>query len=363
MAAAALFLSAAYILLGLLLLTRRLKTPAVDWEPSVSVIVAARNEERNLPACLRALEELDYPPSKLQVILINDASSDATSELMHAFAQGRGNVTAIDLQAGDKRKPGKAGALAAGIEHSSGRVLLITDADCIVPRPWIRGMLRLFTPGTAVVGGLTILEPTSSAWQAIQAIDWLFLLSVASSASRAGLPVSWVGNNLAVRREDYEAVGGYERLPNTLVEDFSLIDAVRRRGRRCCFLPAPETVVRSAPTAGLRDLYRQRRRWMTGIDRAPIFGLGLMAAAFAAHLGLIVAFGRPLLGLAVFAAKAVVDRLLIERTCRLADVRCPKGRFLLFEVYYIAYTLLLPLFMAVDRTVVWKDERYSKLNP
>lgn len=350
-----------YVILALALLRRLTRTPMNSaWEPSVSVIIAARNEEKHLPACLAALARLEYPAEKLQIILVNDASTDGTAEIIQAFCGANQAFRFINLQAGGKSKPGKAGALLAGIERSSGEVICITDADCLTPPTWIRGLVAMFQPQTGVVGGFTVIEPAQTAVQAIQALDWILLLSAASAASLFNRPVSWVGNNLAFRRQAYEQVGGYAQIDDSLVEDFSLINAIRRETTwRCEFYPTPASMVRSFPATTLKALYHQRRRWTTGVGAAPAAGLGLMVVATVTHLclttGLLftpwVFFGMVI--------KAALDWTIIRRTCRILELPTPRGRFILFEIYFILYTMIMPVLMLFDRKIVWKDAQFD----
>lgn len=359
--AAFLIIWALYLLFALALLIRRpAASSAGDWQPSVSVIVAARNEERLLPACLQALADLDYLPPKLEIILVNDASTDATGRLMREVCAKDPRFKLVELAPGEKRKIGKAGALLAGIERSRGEVICITDADCRPSPSWVRGLTSMFTPQTAVAGGFTVLEPSRGAIQAVQALDWLFLQSAASTSASYNLPISWFGNNLAFRRQAYEQVGGYEGIRDSLVEDFALINAVRRQTAwRFAFYPSPASMVRSVPAATLADLYRQRRRWSTGVSQTPPFGSLLMIAAAAAHLTLLIGLLTTPWAFAALAAKTALDGLMIGRAAKRLHVCAPMSYLLLFEVYFILYTLVMPLLMLVDRKIVWKDAQFD----
>ncbi|MDZ7371733.1 MAG: hypothetical protein ONB12_11240, partial [candidate division KSB1 bacterium] len=166
--------------------------------------------------------------------------------------------------------------------------------------------------------------------------------------------------NLAFRRSAYLQIGGFTALPDTLVEDFALIQAVRRfTALKCRFYLIPESVVVSRPAETLPDLYFQRRRWSTGVRHAPPMGLLLMSIAFAAHAAPLFAFFRTPWAVALLVPKAVVDLLLIRRAQKAAQVAAPLRKFLAFEVYFIIYTLVLPFLMLLDRRIRWKDARYT----
>ena len=100
--------------------------------PHVAVVVAARDEEKTLPVCLEALLAQDYPADRLQIVVVNDYSEDGTSSVVQQFARGDGRIRSVDSAAAGLQ-PGKAAALAGGIESTPAQVILTTDADCRMP--------------------------------------------------------------------------------------------------------------------------------------------------------------------------------------------------------------------------------------
>jgi len=323
--------------------------------PTVSVIVAARNEEHNLPHCLAALARLDYPADKIEFIIVNDHSTDRTPDIIDSFCRMKPGFIALHLQV-EKAKPGKSGALLAAIEQSRGEVIFFTDADCVPPTTWIRGLLARLQPDVGIVGGFTTLQPIQSIGEKVQALDWLFLLSAASAASLLNYPISWVGNNLAFRRQAYDQVGGFLQIEDSLIEDFALINAVRNKTSwRCSFIADPETTVVSRPASTLNELYNQRKRWGTGIRRAPFFGLLLMGVVFTTHLlSLIALLYSPLILFAVV-GKIVADWCIIRKTSHRLSQSIKFQECLLFEGFYFLYSIFLPFLFLVDRRFVWKD--------
>src|SRR5262249_8164357 len=93
-----------------------------DYEPRVSFVIAAYNEEGDLPAKLRNLAETDYPPAKLEILCVSDGSTDRTAEMLRT--SGLANLRAIVL---DERR-GKPNALNVGCAEAQGEVLVFSDA-------------------------------------------------------------------------------------------------------------------------------------------------------------------------------------------------------------------------------------------
>ena len=359
-----LFFFTLYIILALVLSSAIQSVPEkkATWQPTASLIIAAKNEEKNLHACLTSLTLLDYPKDKLDIILVNDASTDDSAEIIRSFQQTLPHMQIIELRQGEKEKPGKAGALLAGIEHSHGRVIFITDADCVIPPDWIRSLLAGFRDNVGVVGGFTLIAQAQSWFERVQAVDWLYLLSAAAAAAQMNRAVTWVGNNLAIRREAYDSIGGYRSLPGSIVEDFALVDAIERRSPWTCrFYASAQAAVTTGAAKSLRQLYNQRKRWGTGISGARPFGGLIMGVAFATHLLLVAAFFKsPLCAAAVLLLKIAGDQRLVAKSSRLLHRKIRVPDRLIFQPYFIIYSLVLPALLLFDRRIIWKGESYAR---
>ena len=332
-----------------------------DWQPLVSVVIACKDEENNLPHLFRSLQQLDYPQEKLDIVLIDDASTDSSGNLINQFKTENPGIIALSLAPGEKEKPGKAGALLAGIDKSRGEVIFITDADCEISPDWIRSLLLGFHENIGIVGGYTFIDQPKSLFDQLQAIDWQFLLTVAAAASQLNWPITWVGNNLAILRSAYDDVGGYRSLPDSVVEDFALIDAIERSTHWSCrFFTMQHGAVKTQPLPSLRHLYNQRKRWAAGISGARPFGLLIMSTAFLTHILIIISlFKHPFCGLLALLLKMWSDaRILSNRTQ--IDQKPNIGRSALFQLYYIAYCVILPFLYIFDRRIVWKGQAFKR---
>jgi glycosyltransferase involved in cell wall biosynthesis len=102
-------------------------------QPMVSVLIAARNEEKNLAACLESLLRSNYPTAKFEILVIDDRSTDGTRELAENFARQCQQVRVVPVRQRLENMSGKASALCQGMEHAYGEIVLMTDADCRVP--------------------------------------------------------------------------------------------------------------------------------------------------------------------------------------------------------------------------------------
>lgn len=340
------------------------KYPQQQWQPLVSVIVAVRNEVPVLTHCLQSLADLDYPADKLQILIVNDDSRDASGAHIDAFCRAHPQMQAIHLTRDEKKLPGKAGAVLRAMDQATGEVIFLTDADCRVPPAWIHSLLGAFSPHTGLAGGFTVLralETPNRTFDDIQTLDWLFLLGIAAVAMDMNKPLSWMGNNMAFRRSAYEAVGGYPALGHSLIEDFTLLDAISRRSNYSVAVqPDQAAVVVSTPVPSLSLLYQQRRRWAMGIQPVRPLGKLLMLSSTIMH-GLLLAglFLAPWVSGLFAMGKIASDYQIIRILAGHTNTRISPGAFIAFEWFYGLYSLIIPFSLLFDRRIKWKDQDFS----
>ena len=240
-----------------------LDAPVLDsgFRPSVSVIVACKNEEAVVDRLLDGLFALDYPASLLQLIVVDDGSEDRTLELLdaHAAAHPALEVIARPPDAGG----GKSGALNTGLERATGEIIVVFDADHH-PRPnVIRRLVRHFEdPSVAAAQGrCEISNPDDSALSQLVAIDYLagYLVNEYGRQALYQLP-AYGGANCAVRASELHAVGGWN--PETVTEDTDLTLRLLLSGKRVRY--DVTAVDEEEGVVTLARYWRQRYRWARG---------------------------------------------------------------------------------------------------
>jgi 1,2-diacylglycerol 3-beta-glucosyltransferase len=360
----AIFYAGEIILFLLALSKKEKKHKHIASFPNVSVVVAARNEEENIERCLRSILQVDYPADKLEVVVADDGSTDRTPEIISKIKQEHNNLKVIRIESQINNLKGKANALAQAIAQTNGEFIFLTDADCEVPRTWIKGMLRHFDEKTGVASGVTIIE-TGKIFYGMQSLDWAFLLSVAAAVGRLFKPVACIGNNMAFRKEAYIECGGYQNLKFSITEDFALFKAITGNGKWGYAFPVDlETLVISKPVKTLKELYHQKKRWGTGGLDTGLLGIAVMSGGFVFHLLLILS---PLLIekisslLISLVLKFFIDGAFLFKTLRKFKKTSLLKYLPFFELYYIIYVVVLPFVVFFGGKTVWKDRKYKGL--
>lgn len=236
----------------------------------VSILIAARNEADNILSCLQSVAALEYPSESLQVLIGDDASEDTTAALIDEFIRDKPHFERIEIQPANPSSSlkGKTNVLAQLARRAKGEFLFFTDADIEVPRGWIENMLPHFKSNVGIVTGITAIKG-GGFLGLMQSLEWLFYLSFMRLLSLFGVPVTAMGNNMAVTRHAYEAVGGYETLGFSVTEDYALFRAVLEKGFGFVQLFDRRVLTFSKPIPTYAQLLIQRKRWMYGAISLP----------------------------------------------------------------------------------------------
>lgn len=330
--------------------------------PALSIVVAARDEEHDIEACLRQLQAQCYPADRLQIIVANDASSDRTAEIARRLAAEDPRICVLDVP---QKGPlsGKACALHHAFAHADGEIFLTTDADCRPAPEWARHYAEHFADEKlGLLAGITVVTD-GSLFAEIQRADWYLLLGYAAASSLLGQTVTGMGNNMALRREAYEMTGGYPELPESVTEDYELVRGVRERTDfEARLAPLPGLVNRTQPVPTLSAFVRQRKRWARGGMGSELTVYLIYALIWIAHasaLGLTLTY--PFAGLAVLIAKAVSERGLAQTLGRITGTEAPSrwSTWLLHQAVLVLYVITIPILLVLRPKIQWKAREHA----
>jgi len=159
--------------------------------PTVTLIICAYNEEKNILNKLKNVEELDYPLEKMQVILANDGSNDNTVKIAKNF--NLVNILSLD-------RVGKTSAQNKAVEIAENDILVFSDANSIYRQDAIKKLVRNFADKRigAVCGELHYHEEKSE-----ESLYWNYEISIKKGESRNGRLIGANGSIYAVRRDSY----------------------------------------------------------------------------------------------------------------------------------------------------------------
>ena len=327
--------------------------------PTVSVIVAARNEEKNILTCMESLNELIYPSDKIEIIIVNDNSTDSTAKIITDYIKDKPLFKCFTTSKiiGDLK--GKTNALANALETANGEVILTTDADCRVSPMWAKSIASYYEDEVAMVCGYTTQDAYNN-FTGMQMLDFFYLLTVAAGTMNLNFPLSCIGNNMSYRKSVYKEIGGYEKIPFSVTEDFNLLKTIFKLKKYKIIYPLDtEALVTSKPCESYKSLYWQKKRWGVGGLDSDLPGFLIMASGFIANIGILLApffFSTSVLYILIF--KIITDFFFLYPVLDKFKLQSKLKYFLAFEIYFIVYVIGLPLLVLLNKRVIWKGRRY-----
>ncbi|MBX9929295.1 MAG: glycosyltransferase [Gemmatimonadaceae bacterium] len=350
----------------LLVGTRRHRTRPDDGDPeapSVSVVVSARNEAKDIRRCIASLAALDYPGDRLEIVLVNDFSTDETGTICDEAAAADPRIRVLHSAAlPPNGLEAKARGIAHGIAAARHDWILITDADAVVPTQWARRMLSGLSDDVGIVGG-PIVVARDRWWSAPERMSWAFLQLVAIGFAGWGLPFIVFGPNMGIRRSAYLDAGGLAASPVRIAEDLGLFLLATRRGWRTVLHYSAETAatVHPVPTAG--HLFSQHRRWLGGgIEVGWQYAVPLFAALFwGLGIAAFLVAGwalSPFWWTVFLVAKLATDGLHLHWQAQRLALRDHVTLLGVLQLYKIVTLAYLPLSFVFDRRVRWRGAGY-----
>lgn len=239
--------------------------------PKVSIIMAARNEEEALPAALGSLLKLDYP--QYEVILVDDDSRDRTGLVADEWArrpESGGRLIVIHNRELPRGWSGKVHALNLAARSATGDWILATDADLVFHPAILRlGMACALEKGAALLSLAPEFE-FGSFWERVVLPAFSSLITLLYPPRLVNDPTSsravGIGAFLLMRRTDLEALGGYERIKRSVIDDLRLAELFKRNGRP----------IHVGVTRGLfrTRMYKSLRELWEGLTRTSFEGSG-----------------------------------------------------------------------------------------
>ena len=231
----------------------------ISREVKISVIISVRNEKEKIKDLVDNLNNLIYPQSKFEIILVNDNSTDGTFEEMKIQTAQLNNFSVVDLTPTELR--GKREALTIGIEHSQYPYLLITDADCSPQKDWLGIYSAKFESDCDLLFGIAPFYQNESLVNKISCFEQLRSSLLSFSMAKLGLPFSAAARNFGFTKKAFKAIEGYSNTKDTLSGDDDLLlrEAVKRK-LKIGVVTEPGSFVYSETKKTFKEYLQQRAR-------------------------------------------------------------------------------------------------------
>ena len=324
--------------------------------PVVSVIIAARNEEKNLPYLIHDLVNQEYPLGKLEIIFINDRSTDLTDKILTEASDDYSFIDVIKIEKKSNEMTPKKYALTKGIELARGKIIISTDADCRVGKLWVSSMTFDVIKSGGISVGFSSIRATTF-FDQYQKIDFLGI--VTANAGAAGWNHYWsgTGQNLAYYKNDFFDILGFDPVRKKVSgDDMYLVQSISKIKKGSINID-PNSFVTTEPMKTVKDFINQRTRWSSNaklnMTKSPYFFLFLANSLL---LNIIILFSFLLSAdwFLLFFIKFNLDGLVIFLGSKLFNLKflfTPYFAWAIAQPFYIPYVA----FMGLREKYIWKQ--------
>lgn len=301
----------------------------------IAVIIALRNEEQNIAAAIDSILKQSY--RNFVLYLINDNSTDKSSEIISDYAKKNDNI--IALKASGK---GKKQAIKQAVEQLHEDYIICTDADCSVPSEWLSTIVEYFVYENA---DLVIAPVSINARNALsfQVLDNMSLQAVTAASALAGNATMANGANIAFRRQAYMESINDLHFDKASGDDMFLLESIKRKKGKICYAYSQKAIVKTQGVSDIRGFFNQHSRWLSkagAYSDKSIIALGtvVVIAQILLIVSLISSIWEPLF-LWTWIIKILPDFFLLLSWARFT-------RQYSFAVYFVPASIVYPFYVA-----------------
>jgi len=230
-----------------------------------SIVIAARNEEKNIALCLEDILQQNFPQHLFEVVVVDDHSEDATVDIVNALISKFENLMLVNLANESGNAEGKKAAIARGIEKAHGQLIITTDADCRFDKNWLLSIVSYYHEFRPVmISGPVVFTAKQGFMGNFMKLEFISLVASGAGGIGLGKPLMCNGANLAFRRDVY-LMNEIHTAGSGLAsgDDMFLMHGIAEKfgEMKIHFLKCTDAIVKTPSPANLRSFLAQRVRW------------------------------------------------------------------------------------------------------
>jgi len=340
--------------------------------PRISIIIPARDEADNIGPCLRSILEQPYPADMLEILVIDDFSTDDTAAIAASLlGNGHGQVLRLEqyLSKTERLNSYKKKALELAIGAAQGEWIVTTDADCIAAPGWLASMSDAMQQDSLqfLAAPVSFTPPDRrDILYYFQSLDFMTMQGITAASAALKLGNMCNGANLAFRKAAYTAVDGYKGIDHIASgDDMMLMYKIQQHyPQGIGYLKEAAAIVTTPAQPGWRSFLNQRVRWSSKADKYDDKKLTLILALVyffnCSFILLAVAgfFNRDcwLWLLALLVAKTLVELLFLVPVAAFYHKKKELLWFPLLQPLHILY-IILAGFLGKFGSYQWKGRK------
>ncbi len=231
----------------------------------LTVIIAYKNEERNLEKLILNLVSQKYPKKYFEIILVNDNSIDNSYKIVKKYLSLYKNIKNLKL----KNTKGKKNAINKGIKNAKGSLIITTDADCIHNKLWLKTINKFYNKTKAKLIICPVLYKNNKkllSFANLQVLEFFSLTASTAGSAAINKPIMCNGANLAFEKKVYFEFSDPAKKDIISGDDtFLMFNILKKYKKSIKYLKNFDAAVFTYPSETLKKFYNQRIRWSSKI--------------------------------------------------------------------------------------------------
>lgn len=245
--------------------------------PFISIIIAARNEEKNIGDCIRSIIAQTYPKNKFEIIIVDDHSTDSTVSIIQSFQNENIRLLHLsDFIKAEELNSYKKKSIGTALQFANGELIVTTDADCTASPQWIETLAAFYEEKSPVFVALLVAFKNPSKkdgffkrfFKIFQALDFMALQGITGASVFKKIHAMCNGANLAYQKKVFYEAGGFDGIDKIASgDDMLLMQKIQSLyPDKTLFLKSKNIIVETKPAEDLQEFLDQRIRWASKAD-------------------------------------------------------------------------------------------------
>jgi cellulose synthase/poly-beta-1,6-N-acetylglucosamine synthase-like glycosyltransferase len=337
----------------------------------VSVVIVARNEAKNIRACLLSVLNQNYPRHLFEVIVADDHSEDNTFEIAQQLQQEFDNLSVYRYTDKSSAKTSfKKEAITKAVSSAKGTLIVTTDADCVAGSNWVKTITAYYESYSPKMMVMPVrFDNDTSFLGMFQQMDLSGLMGITAGSLYLNFPLMANGANMAFEKSAFMAVNGFsgnENIPGG--DDIYLLLKIKKKFHNSVhFLKSKDVIVTTLPVSTFRQFYHQRIRW---ISKAGKFGdwkiTAVLVWSYLFNLILLIGVIMSIflkswllfnVSVAIYLLRWVAECILVKNVSVFLNHSFSVVRFILSTLIHQIYVLVFGV-LALLGKYEWKGRHY-----
>lgn len=330
----------------------------------VTIIIPVRNEEKNIEHCLRSVLSQTYDQNNIQILIVDDNSTDESINKIEALKKQNKNITLLHSP-----NEGKKQAITFAIKHATGSLIVTTDADCKHDPEWISTLVSYYIKtGSKMIVGPVCFTNDNNLFKKAQSIEFSGMIGLTAASIYYHEPIMCNGANLAYEKSVFEEVGGFSGIDtNPSGDDVLLMHKIRKQHPLGInFLKSSKAIVKTNAEETLQKMLEQRSRWASksfDIFYLPTFFQGtiIFSTNILLFLGLVFSLFIPLYLKAIvflLVIKSIIEFLFVFLSCSFFQKQPYSWLVFALQPFYGIYLLIISVH-GFFGTKTWKGRTFK----